>query len=74
MLHFIDFQSAVLHGPMVSSATDSLMSMYTFGQNDIWNLSTVKLLILVSIKLVRVIGCPKDRRLSHRKFLSCGNA
>ena len=38
-----------------------------------WNISTVKLLMLASIKLLRVRWRPKHRRLSHRKFFSGGN-
>ena len=38
-----------------------------------WNLSIVTVLILALIKLLRVLWCPKQRRLSRRKFLSGGN-
>ena len=37
------------------------------------NLSTVTLLILASIKLLKVLWCPKPRRSSNRRFLSGGN-
>ena len=38
-----------------------------------WILSTVTLPMWASIKLLRVLRCPKHRSLSHRKFLSGGN-
>ena len=38
-----------------------------------WNLSTMILLILASIKFFRVLSCPKHRQLSHRKSLCGGN-
>ena len=38
-----------------------------------WNVSIVTVLILAMIELLKVLWCPKHRRLSHTKFLSGGN-
>ena len=50
-----------------------LVSMTIFGQNDFWSVSIGTVLILATIKLLRVLWYQKHRRLSHRKFLSGGN-
>ena len=48
------------------------VSMTIFGQNIVWNVSIVTVLILALIQLLRVLWCPKHRRFFHRKFLSGG--
>ena len=46
--------------------------MTILGRNGFWNVSIVTVLILAVIKLLRILGCPKHRKLFHRKFLSGG--
>ena len=39
----------------------------------LWNVSIITVLLLALIEFIRVLWCPKHRKLSHRKFLSGGN-
>ena len=43
--------------------------IYSVGKMIFSNLSIVTALILALMKLLRVLWCPKHRRLSYRKFL-----